>query len=67
MDCQEGRKMKSKKKGFLTCDICGKDFIKVYDSIYQFPFKGKMCHFCSYTCYRVGQSTKERLKNEKDG
>lgn len=43
----------------LTCAICGKDFIKVYDSIYHIKFARKVCHFCSYTCYRIGMKTKE--------
>ena len=43
----------------LTCAVCGKEFIKVYDSIYHINFAGKVCHFCSYTCYRIGVKTKE--------
>lgn len=56
--------MKSQREGFLTCDICGKDFIKVHSSIYQLTFAGKTCHFCSYNCYRIGQKTKEKSTNE---
>ena len=33
--------------------------MKVYDSIYHITFAGKVCHFCSYTCYRIGVKTKE--------
>ena len=63
MDCRSGGTMRTKNSEFLTCDICGKQFLKVYNSIYETTFQGKKCHFCSYTCFREAQKVQESIKS----
>ena len=44
------------------CPVCGKEFIMPPENVYKLVVKGKVVHYCSYTCFRVIQ---KRLESRK--
>ena len=44
------------------CPVCGKSFILPPENIYKLTVKGKLQHYCSYTCYRKIQVKQEEGK-----
>ena len=48
----------------VICPICKKEFILPPETVYRLSIKGKVYHYCSYTCFRVDQKKLERSKKK---
>ena len=35
-----------------VCPKCGKKFIKPVENVYNLTVKGRLKHYCSYSCWR---------------
>lgn len=50
---------------YTVCGMCGKKFIKATNNIYTLNFAGRTLHFCSYSCYREAQKTREQFNGNE--
>ena len=46
---------------FTTCQMCGKQYIRIPGSIYKMRFAGKRYNFCTYECFRHAEKCKEQI------
>lgn len=51
---------------YRDCPVCGKRFIVPAVNLYKLTVAGKVAHYCSYTCYREVQKTRERKADTRD-
>lgn len=48
--------------GERVCPVCGKRFLLPVSNLYKLTIRGKVEHYCSYTCYMAKKREKEGSK-----